>query len=158
MSLDPRLLQDLRFAESHGGVPNLVAYKDTKGLWTIGFGHKMADQTIDYSTCAPITAERAESFLETDVASAQLQAAQLGEWPHLDTPCRQNAVIELVFNMGLGDAEHGWKSFAHTRMALVEQDWKTAHDQLLASEWFTEVGAVRANRIANYLLNGVYPS
>ncbi len=157
MSLDPRLLQDLRFAEAHGGVPNLTAYKDTKGLWTIGYGHKFPDQTVDYTgTC--ITADRAEALLETDVAGSQLQAAQLGEWPHLDTPCRQNALIELVFNMGLGDAYHGWKSFAHTRMAMVEQDWQTAHDQLLASKWMTDVGAVRANRIANYLLNGVYPS
>jgi GH24 family phage-related lysozyme (muramidase) len=157
MSLDPLLLRDLRFAEAHAGVPNLTAYKDTKGLWTIGFGHKFSDQTQDYTgTC--ITADRAEALLEGDANGAQLSAAQLGEWPHLDTACRQNAVIELVYNMGLGDSSHGWKSFAHTRMAIVEKDWQTVHDQLLDSAWAYEVGAVRANRIANYLLNGAYPS
>ena len=157
MELDPQLMKDIRLAEAHGGIPNLVAYKDINGFWTIGFGHKFPDQTEDY-TGTSITADRAESLLETDVSGAALECAQLPEWPHLETPCRQNAVIELVFNMGVGDTQHGWRSFAHTRLALIGQDWQGAHDQLLASSWHREVGDIRAIRLANYLLMGEYPS
>lgn len=151
--LDPRLLTDIRFAEAPGGVPVLTAYRDSRGYWTIGYGYKFPDQSVDY-TGYTITAQRAEDLLESRAASAQQQAMQLPEWSRLDTPCRQNAVTELVYNMGCA----GWLGFTHARAAIKMRNWQVAHDELLNSDWHAQVHDARANRIANYLLNGVYPA
>ena len=59
----------------------------------------------------------------------------------------------MIFNMGEGK----WHGFVHCRQALQARDWQAAHDQLLNSAWAGQVHATRANRIANYLLTGVYP-
>lgn len=152
MILDPRLLNDLRFAESVDGKPNLTAYKDTEGLWTIGFGHLLQPQD---DSCAGtiITETRAEVLLENDAKAALLQATHLPEWVDLDTPCRQNAVVEMVFNIG----ETKWCRFVRTRAAIEAKDWQTAHDQLIDSAWDAQVHNTRADRIANYLLTGEYP-
>ena len=152
MILDPRLVKDIELAECKDGVPNLISYKDSRGNWTIGYGHLMADQTAA-SEGVIITMPRADELLQLDLSTAKFSAAQTPEWPDLDTACRQNAVIELVFNMG----EHRWCGFIETRAAIRAAQWQTAHDQLLKSEWAGEVHPTRANRIANYLLTGIYP-
>lgn len=152
VNIDPRLIRDVQFAESPDGVPNLVSYQDDEGNWTIGFGHLMKNQ--DASAAGTIiTAQRAQDLLIADLTNAKLQACQTLEWPDLDTPCRQNAVIELIFNMG----EHKWMGFIETRAAIRAAQWQVAHDQLLQSKWDKEVHQTRANRLANYLLTGSYP-
>lgn len=152
MDIDPRLIRDISHAESPGGQPNLVAYKDSKGNWTIGFGHLMADQNDATAANTAIDEQRALALLKSDISDAKIQAAQTLEWPYLDTACRQNAVIELIFNMG----EHRWMGFVKCRAAIRQQDWPEVKNQLLDSEWAPEVHPARANRLANYLLTGAY--
>jgi len=156
---DPRLLADVKAAESC----RLDAYKDTKGLFTIGWGHKL-DQHMDW-TGHTITQAVADSYLASDLDNATVQARTLSEWPYLDTPCRENALTELVFNMGFG----AWLEFRQTRSAIKQQRWKDAHDALLDSLWARQVqphGILnedgterpgRATRLAGYLLSGQYP-
>jgi lysozyme len=148
MMIDPRLATDI----DNGEGCRLTAYRDTKNLWTIGWGH-LLDQTKDWTGCA-WTQQYADSVRDQDIQTAVTAAQALQEWPYLDTPCRQNAVCELVFNMG----EKKWKGFVKCRAAIARGDWRGAHDQLIASEWDTEVGKTRADRIADYLLTGQYPS
>lgn len=146
--MDPRLLNDIRAAESC----KLVAYRDSRGFWTNGWGHKYPDQTRDW-TGDTWTQAQADQQLANDVAAAHRQCLQLLEWPALDTDCRQNAVTELVYNMGFTK----WLGFVKTRQAIRAQNWQTAHDELLDSDWESEVHATRADRLANYLLTGAYP-
>lgn len=145
--IDPHLLADIDGSECC----KLVAYKDSLGLWTIGWGHEL-DQTKDW-TGYTWTQAQADTQRGADIMSAQVFASNLHEWPYLDTPCRQNAVSELCFNM-----RRKWLAFVNTRAAIVKQDWQAAHDGLLASDWATEVHATRADRLANYLLKGEYVS
>lgn len=145
--IDPRLVKDI----DNGEGCKLVAYRDTKNLWTIGWGH-LLDQSKDWTGLA-WTQQYADSIRDQDITKAIAIAQALQEYPYLDTPCRQNAVCELVFNMG-----KRWNTFVKCRAAIARNDWQAAHDQLLASEWDTEVGKTRADRIAGYLLAGVYPS
>jgi lysozyme len=144
--MDNHLLVDVKLAE---GV-KLTAYKDTKGFWTVGYGHFL-DQSKDW-TSYTITQIKANWYLESDLSEAATLCAELSEWRYLDTPCRQNAVIELVFNMG----KEKWEDFTHTRRAIEAQNWQEAHDQLLDSEWAKEVGKTRSERLATYLLKGEY--
>lgn len=153
MAPDPRLLADIRAAEGY----RLTAYRDSRGFWTIGYGHKL-DQSIDWEGHT-ITAPTADSLLALDVQGASLRAQALPEWHALDTDCRQNAVIELVFNMG----ETTWEKFHHCRDAIEFQDWETAAQELLHSDWALEVQPHgldrpgRAKRLADYLRLGEYP-
>lgn len=146
--MDPRLVRDIKQAEGC----ELTAYQDTLHYWTIGYGHLLPNQEKDWKGHT-ITQEQADAYLMEDLAQAQSRCMHLLEWPDLDTPCRQNAVIELEFNMG-----GKWIKFYKTRLDIGNQDWKSAHDDLLHSLWAKQVGATRSNRIANYLLTGQYPA
>jgi GH24 family phage-related lysozyme (muramidase) len=160
MILDARLQTDIMHAEGcpvdHvSGLP--VAYKDDRGFWTGGYGH-LLDQTIDW-TGYTWSWDQVKSWLSTDIQKKAAQAVQLSEWPALDTSCRQNAVIECLFNLGAtrwtSPPPHG---FPATRRSIAAKDWKGAHDNLLHSPlWIAEVGLARVERLANYLLTGAYP-
>jgi lysozyme len=150
--IDQHLYHDISFAEAPGGVPVLTAYKDTQGYWTIGIGHLLVPITHNWWGYT-ITAEEAIKLLDADIITAQGFAGRLPEWKYLDTTCRQNAVVELCFNLG-----PRWLDFHETRDAIMARDWQKAHDQLLASEWAVQVGPTRSNRLANYLLTGQYPA
>jgi GH24 family phage-related lysozyme (muramidase) len=154
---DPRLLADLRKAEGcpldkATGLPK--AYKDGLGNWTGGYGH-LLDQSIDW-TGQVFGWDVVNSWLAMDTDDEAIPHAQsLPEWAALDTPCRQNAVIEAVFNLGLS---HWEAEFPATRAAIRVQNWQSAHDNLLRSPlWIKEVGLARVTRLATYLLTGQYP-
>jgi len=145
--IDPRLRADIKRAESC----KLVSYRDTKGVLTIGWGHELEDQA-ESAGVRVWTQEQADAQLDRDIGVAQTKAKYIKEWPSLDTDARQNAVLELLFNMGLRFLE-----FKSTLAAIGAKNWKGAHDGLLNSEWAAEVHATRADRIADYLLTGQYP-
>lgn len=144
--MDPRLVKDIKQSEGC----ELKAYRDTLKYWTVGYGH-MLDPTKDW-TGYTITQEQADAFLADDLNQAQSRCMHLIEWPKLDTPCRQNAVVELEFNMA-----GKWVKFYKTRLDIGNQNWQAAHDDLLISLWAKQVGPTRSNRLANYLLTGKYP-
>lgn len=146
--IDPKLAADIDSAEQC----KLKAYQDSFGIWTIGWGHELFPQTSDQANTV-WTQAQADAQRDADINSARAFAQALMEWPYLDTVCRQNAVIELCFNM-----RRKWLLFINTRNAIKAQNWQGAHDGLLASAWAAEVHATRANRLANYLLTGQYPS
>lgn len=144
--IDPRLMADIQRSEGC----RLEAYQDTLGNWTIGYGHLLPQGEIP-----PITQGQADAWLAADIAARALQAQTTPEWSYLDTPCRCNAVVECIFNLGAG---HWTAEFPATRAAIRRQDWQSAHNNLLASPtWIKQVGLERVQRLANYLLWGAYP-
>ena len=158
--IEQRLIQDIKGAEGC----RLVAYRDSRGFWTIGYGHYL-EQNIDWEG-HEISQDVADNLLDMDLEVSERQAHLLPEWNALDTPCRQNAVIELVFNMG----PQKWRGFEHTRAAIARKDWDGAAVGLIDSAWAHEVqpdgltmpdGSERpgrATRLAGYFRTGVYPS
>lgn len=146
--MDPRLIADVNLAEGR----RLVAYRDPKGFWTAGVGHKL-DQSRDWTNVV-FSAAQCDAWLAADLQADQQQASILPEWGALDTPCRQNAIIEAIFNLGVG---HWTTEFPHTRDAIMAKDWSGAYRNLLDSpEWIADVGITRVTRLANYLLTGSY--
>lgn len=140
----PKLQADIVQAE---GV-RTVAYKDTLGLWTAGVGH-LLPQNKDW-TGVTFTQAQVLAWLSEDLQTAEKLASALPEWGSLDTAARQNAVVELVFNMGLSH----WQRFIHARQAISENNWPEARKQLLVSNWAKQVGPHRAGRIADYIEHG----
>jgi hypothetical protein len=103
-----------------------------------------------------ITKALALYWLEGDLIDATNQAMSLPEWSALDTPCRRNAVVECVFNLGVG---HWTSEFPRTRASIKAQAWPEAQANLLDSPlWIKDVGLGRVQRLANYLGSGFYPA
>ncbi len=150
--LDPHLEHDISFAEAPGGVAVLTAYKDSLGFWTIGRGHLLEPQAHDW-TGYTITPSQERVLFAADIMSAAHFAMRLPEWASCDTTCRQNALVELCFNM-----RGKWLGFRECRKAWLRKDWVQARVQLLNSLWDHEVGPDRADRIGDYILTGQYPS
>lgn len=126
----------------------VVAYKDSLGKWTGGVGH-LLDQAKDWEG-VKFTIAQISEWLEADINMAIAASSTLLEWAFLDTPARQEAIVELVFNMGLSH----WKGFAHCRLFITKKDWQSAKAALLDSTWAAQVGPIRSSRIANQLSTG----
>lgn len=140
----PRLIEDIEGAEGF----RRKAYRDTEGYWTAGYGHFL-DQSKDW-TGVEFSTATIRTWLEQDIATAVSEAQKLPEWKALNTDARQNAVAELVFNMGLAK----WKGFHHCRNSLELAHWLPAGAQLLDSAWDHEVGRNRSQRLYNYITTG----
>lgn len=144
----PQLLANLRRSEAL----RLTAYQDTKGIWTIGYGHTGPEVVKGLVW----TIAQAEAQLLADVARAmRLLDANLPWWRQQILP-RRDALAELTFNMGIGNAQHGLLSFAHTLAAWKAGDFAGAAAGLLKSAWANDVKATRAGRIATQVRDGLY--
>lgn len=144
--IDAELRRDIQLSESCV----LTAYKDTKGFWTVAWGHKLpvGHDWAGYS----VTQDAADEMLVQDILDAQALTQTLIERVVCNR-VRANALTELVFNMGLST----WKKFIHCRAAWQAQAWKTAAAELMNSDWYNQVHATRGDRLCGYLLTGSYP-
>lgn len=77
-----------------GGWPALVAYKDTGGVWTIGYGHTKG--VTERSIC---TKDQAEQWLRDDLAAAEKCVAGAVTVPLGDNQFA--ALCLFVFNVGV---------------------------------------------------------
>jgi len=133
--IDPRLAADLDAAEAD----KLTAYLDTAvpPNWTIGRGHKLP-QPMRGQSWSGFTISQAVSdrYFQEDILKTFPFCEKLPEWGNMDTPCRKNALRELIFNMG-----GRWDGFVDTRKAMQADppNWQGAHDGLLNSRWAAEV-------------------
>lgn len=137
-----QLSADLRVAEAPGGRPVLRAYRDTQGVWTIGFGTNLQELTINGAT--------AEAWLQAKQAQSEHEASIRFAWYADLTPARQRAIVELVYNLGIPRLL-GFKKFL---AAMAAWDYPTARAELLDSAWAGQVGAARSGRIADLILHG----
>lgn len=158
----PKLVQSVKF---HEGL-RLSAYRDTKGIWTIGYGHNLeasppANKPASYDGYV-ISQAQADKWLAEDIGKAVAAAHASEEWPYMNTLARQHALIELIFNMGLGrePAEgkpgRGYLSFIRTRAAMRNGDWAAVVKGLETSKWAKDVGPGRSGRIIEMMRTGWY--
>lgn len=135
------LIPDLEYDEGC----RLSAYQDTRGIWTIGYGHAYVHAGTVW------TQAQADAQLNIDIAHTEASLDnQLPWWRKLDD-VRQDVIAEMAFNMGVTNL----CQFHHTLAAMQSGQWQQAHDGMLASLWATQVGQ-RANRLARQMLTGVH--
>lgn len=120
----------------------LVAYPDSVGVWTIGYGTNLQELAIDQCT--------ANNWLRSKLTACDVEAAQAFPWYAGSSPARQRAISELIYNLGLTRL----LGFVKFLRAMAADDFQTAHDELLNSRWAVQVGPTRSNRIALAILNG----
>lgn len=138
----------------------LKAYRDTKGKWTIGIGRNLDDVGT-----VPLTRTKAD-VLANGVNPAEIDQlfaydinrtandldSHLPWWRKLD-PVRQRVMLNMCFNMGIGNAAHGLCSFVNTLGMIQRGEYSRAADAMLKSEWAREVG-IRAQRLSNMMRDG----
>jgi lysozyme len=117
----------------------LTAYKDSRGLWTIGVGH-LLPQGQDW-TGHTIPQEQADLMLADDMQTARVLAS---EFPHYDelNEVRQAVLISMAFQ--LGSKPLHWP---HFMAALEARDYNAAADAGLDSLWAKQTPARAAREM-----------
>jgi lysozyme len=126
----------------HEGL-ELKPYKCTSNKLTIGVGRNLED--------VGITEAEAKYLLMNDLARVDSQVEQLMPWSAQLNPARYDALLNFVFNVGIGTA----LKFENAMAALKESDFDTAAAELLDSRWSTQVGK-RAEELAEQIRTGEY--
>tara|TARA_B110000902_G_C14115238_1_gene515953 strand:- start:320 stop:739 length:420 start_codon:yes stop_codon:yes gene_type:complete len=116
-------------------------YKCTAGKLTIGVGRNLEDVGVSES--------EAMRMLKNDVAAVAAQCMGSFYWFDGLNDHRQEAIINLVFNMGLSK----FKQFKKTISYIESGDFKMAGSELLDSNYARQVKG-RAVEVANMLSDG----
>lgn len=127
----------------HEGL-RLVAYEDTTGHATLGFGHNLE---------TPITFAAAENILDDDVARATFDLRARFPWTSTLDEVRHAVLVDMVFNLGIG----GFAQFKTTLGLVKDGDYSEASRQMLKSKWAGQVG-LRAERLSYMMRTGEWPS
>lgn len=135
------LISDLEIDEGL----RLTSYQDTRGNWTIGYGHTPA--TVGQT----VTSVDAGILLVADISHAMVGLTVFLPWWRKLDDVRQDVIVEMAFNLGVAKL----CEFTHTLKCIQSGDWAGAHDAMLASEWASQVGR-RAVRLAVQMETGVH--
>lgn len=141
MSLLEQVYKDLR---RHEGC-RLKPYKDTEGVWTIGYGH--TGPNINGNT-PRVTQAQADAWLVEDTNEAIALAKQIVScYRELDN-VRKGIMINMAFNLG-----YRLRGFRKMLSALEAKDYSTAALEMLDSKWARQVKG-RANELASRMSSG----
>lgn len=113
------------------------------GKLTLGYGRNIEERGI--------TEDEADYLLSNDIAIAQRELAGTLPWFLSLDEVRQDALINMHFNLGLSRL----LGFRKTLAAFAAGDWKKAGDEMLDSRWARQVGA-RAQELADQVRSGSY--
>jgi GH24 family phage-related lysozyme (muramidase) len=124
-------------------------YKDSLGLWTVGYGHLIGDgKSLPANMNREFSDEEVNAMFEEDYAHHAKAARSIAGYDKLN-PGGQAALEDLTFNMG----PTWYKKWPKFSAALASGDTTGAADQLRNSKWYGQVGG-RAVQIAALIENG----
>lgn len=145
IEVDPQLIADLKRDEGL----RLTAYKDTVGVWTIGYGHAHVQPGTVW------TEAQAEAALKQDVLEHNAKLAAALPWVNQLDPVRRRVLQNMAFNLGVGSAEagSGLLGFRNTLEYVRTGQYEKAAAGMLASKWAKQVKG-RAVRLAEQMRTG----
>ena len=132
----------------------LVAFLDSRGIWTIAWGFNLEAHGYSKDEAATVawTQTQADEALRDEI---ELVIAQIDKrwpkWRDLDD-VRQAAIVSSVYQLGAPGASY----FFATIAAIKAKDWDKAADQMLASRWAKQTPG-RVKRNAAMIRSGVWP-
>lgn len=128
--------------EKHEGfVP--YAYRDTQGLWTIGYG------TLIDKNGGHITRKEGAYLRDNRIKSKIAQLDLYLSWWRNLSPARQRAMMNWAYQIGVG----GIQGFTKALAAIQAEDWETAKAEMLDSLWHEQT-PTRAEELAEVMLTG----
>jgi len=128
----------------HEGVRSHV-YKCSSGLETIGVGRCIAQGSLGLSD------DEIDYLLENDIKRCKQELVSLSWFIDLD-PVRQDALVNLCFNLGLTRL----LGFKNAMAAMATGDYDKAAEEFLDSRWSRQVGQ-RSLEVAHMIRTGEYP-
>ena len=134
-----KLIETLR---RHEGVKNTL-YKCTSDKWTIGVGRNLED--------VGLSEEEIDMLLLNDIKRTKELMDDYIPWHNDLDEVRQEALINFVFNVGIGTAMKFKKAMA----ALEAYDYDTAAIEMMDSNWAKQVGN-RAIEVTEMIRTGEY--
>lgn len=145
--IDPLLVEQLKKDEGL----RLKAYKDTVGVWTIGYGHTGPEVKPGLVW----TKAQAEAALVEDILEHNAKLAAALPWVGGLDPVRRRVLQNMAFNLGIGSASKGTGllGFKNTLEFVRTGQYGKAADGMLASKWAKQVKG-RAVRLASEMRNG----
>lgn len=114
----------------HEGL-RLKAYKCPAGVWTIGYGH--TGGVKEYQT---ITQAEADRLLSADIGRAEQDARRLVPGFNDLSPRRQDALVNMAFNLGYLRLSKFVQSLNYIRTGRFVQ----AAGNLEKTAWYRQVG------------------
>jgi lysozyme len=143
----------LRFHEGQ----RLTAYRDTKGLWTIGVGHLLPDPRNPKWNGMRITQARCDDLFQKDWNKHVALVEKYAPWALEFDEVRKYVVIDMTFNLGIepfdGDGFKDWPMFVKQ---LRTGNWAAANANMRSTLWARQVKG-RARRLARMVLTGGWP-
>jgi lysozyme len=151
----------LTSVERHEGF-RAKPYQDTKGLWTIGYGTNFdaglpRRVLMALFNAGGLTEQQARAMTEAELEHVMERLERDLPWVHQLDYVRRRVIIELAYNMGMGDEKHGLLSFNRpngTLEAVRIGEYARAAKQLLMSKWARDVGVTRSRTLARMLETG----
>ncbi len=119
----------------------LKPYRCTEDKLTIGYGRNLED--------VGLSSIEAEYLLENDIGQSMIDLDNALPWWRDLSDIRQEALVEMCFNMGLPTL----LEFENMLAALETGQYAKASEEALDSKWARQVGD-RALRIANMIREG----
>lgn len=131
----------------------LQKYKCTAGHWTIGVGHNLDARPFYNREKIPDVIDDAlcDAIFDDDLSRTINDLADLWSGFQLLSGARQDAVVNMAFQMGVG----GVMKFKRMLDAMAKCDWHKAADEALNSQWARQTPA-RAERVAGQIRTGDY--
>jgi len=136
-----KLIEQLK---RHEGVRSHV-YTCTSGFETIGVGRNISPSGLGLSD------DEIEYLLANDIKRCDKELSYNFKWYLSLSRCRQQAMINLCFNLGLPTL----LKFKNALKSMEEGAFDEAADHFLQSRWAEQVGD-RAIEVTNIIRNGTY--
>jgi len=126
----------------HEGVKDTL-YKCTADKWTIGVGRNLED--------VGLSEDEIDYLLQNDIERTKNLIERYMPWYNDLDEVRQEALINFVFNVGIGTA----MKFKNAMAALEAHDYDTAAIEMMDSNWAKQVGN-RAIEVTEMIRTGEY--
>lgn len=120
-------------------------YRDTVNKLTIGVGRNLED--------VGISIDEAMILLDNDIQRCREQAVQSFPWFKDLDQVRQDVVLSMIFNLGIG----GFSNFKKTINMISLKNFSEASEEMLKSHWARQVGN-RALILSRMMRTGKYDS
>ena len=131
-----------------------VPYRDSRGIWTNGVGHKLTAAELGPDgnplSMDAVSEDTVRGWLSVDVQTACSGLSGYQWFQNLDE-CRQGVFQNMAYNLGVSGLLH-FPSMIH--YATI-QDWPNTAAQMRSSLWAEQVGA-RAVRLETQIVTGVW--
>lgn len=132
-------------------------YKDTKGIWTIGYGFNMESNTfpkedVERWSKSGITKEEGDKILLGHIDSVYKSVSRKHAFFKDLDDVRKLVILDMVYNMG----ERWLTTWTNTMTAIKSKNYKGAANLIIKTLYARQVGK-RAFENAYALAYGEYP-